>query len=91
MPTDWIVAAHLFATFAMTGIIWFVQIVHYPMLARLPRESLGRFGVAERGREPKQARGLDEVLRHALALVVGDAEAVLREPDKVRVRLLRSG
>jgi hypothetical protein len=38
MPTDWIVAAHLFATFAMTGIIWFVQIVHYPMLARLPRE-----------------------------------------------------
>ena len=39
MPTDWIVAAHLFATFAMTGIIWFVQIVHYPMLARLPQEN----------------------------------------------------
>ena len=38
MTTDWIVAAHLFATFAMTGIIWFVQIVHYPMLARLPYE-----------------------------------------------------
>ena len=36
MPTDWIVAAHLFATLSMTGIIWFVQIVHYPMLARLP-------------------------------------------------------
>ena len=39
MPTDWIVSAHLFATFAMTGIIWFVQIVHYPMLGRLPREN----------------------------------------------------
>ena len=39
MPTDWIVAAHLFATFAMTGIIWFVQVVHYPMLARLPHEN----------------------------------------------------
>lgn len=39
MPTDWIVAAHLFATFAMTGIIWFVQAVHYPMLARLPQEN----------------------------------------------------
>ena len=38
MPTDWIVAAHLVATFLMTGIIWFVQIVHYPMLARLPHE-----------------------------------------------------
>jgi len=42
MPTDWIVAAHLFATFAMTGIIWFVQIVHYPMLARLPREDFAK-------------------------------------------------
>ena len=41
MPTDWIVAAHLFATFAMTGIIWFVQVVHYPMLARLPHENFG--------------------------------------------------
>jgi hypothetical protein len=39
MPTDRIVAAHLFATFAMTGLIWFVQIVHYPMLARLPHEN----------------------------------------------------
>ena len=39
MTTDWIVAAHLVATFAMTGIIWFVQIVHYPMLARLPHEN----------------------------------------------------
>jgi hypothetical protein len=27
-------AIHLFATFGMTGLIWFVQIVHYPMLAR---------------------------------------------------------
>ena len=39
MQTDWILAAHLAATFIMTGIIWFVQIVHYPMLARLPREN----------------------------------------------------
>ena len=52
MPTDWIVAAHLFATFAMTGIIWFVQVVHYPMLSRLPHEN---FGELEREREA--ARG----------------------------------
>jgi hypothetical protein len=39
MPTDWIVATHLVATFVITGIIWFVQIVHYPMLARLPHEN----------------------------------------------------
>ena len=57
MPTDWIVAAHLFATFAMTGIIWFVQIVHYPMLARLPHEN---FAALERehhlSEEPGDAR-----------------------------------
>lgn len=39
MQTDWILAAHLASAFIMTGIIWFVQIVHYPMLAQLPREN----------------------------------------------------
>lgn len=39
MSTDWIFAAHLVATFVMTGIIWFVQVVHYPMLAHLPHEN----------------------------------------------------
>lgn len=36
---------HLFATFAMTGLIWFVQIVHYPMLAH---HAGPRFGDIER-------------------------------------------
>lgn len=37
-PPDWktlLLLAHLGATWAMTGLIWFVQIVHYPLLARL--------------------------------------------------------
>lgn len=34
----WLVWVHAFTTFAMTGLIWFVQIVHYPMLARYPAE-----------------------------------------------------
>ena len=29
-----IIHAHAFATLAMTGLIWFVQIVHYPLFAR---------------------------------------------------------
>lgn len=30
---------HLLTTFAMAGLIWFVQIVHYPMMARFEREN----------------------------------------------------
>lgn len=30
---------HLLTTFAMVGLIWFVQIVHYPMMASFEREN----------------------------------------------------
>ena len=30
---------HLLTTFAMAGLIWFVQIVHYPMMANFDREN----------------------------------------------------
>ena len=32
----WIVSLHLFATFFMTGLIWFVQLVHYPLFSFVP-------------------------------------------------------
>jgi hypothetical protein len=31
---NWLLA-HLVATAAMTGVIWFVQVVHYPLMARV--------------------------------------------------------
>ncbi|AMV33946.1 hypothetical protein VN12_17585 [Pirellula sp. SH-Sr6A] len=31
--TDWTLLGHLAATTMMVGIIWFVQIIHYPLLA----------------------------------------------------------
>jgi hypothetical protein len=34
-----VAAAHLLTTFAMVGVIWFVQIVHYPMMAIFDREN----------------------------------------------------
>lgn len=34
-----VAAAHLLTTFAMVGLIWFVQIVHYPMMASFDREN----------------------------------------------------
>jgi len=30
-----IFALHIFATFFMTGVIWFVQIVHYPLFSKV--------------------------------------------------------
>jgi hypothetical protein len=33
----------LFATLYMTGLIWFVQLVHYPMLADVPRDAFVAF------------------------------------------------
>ncbi|MFG0260045.1 MAG: hypothetical protein ACF8LK_06800 [Phycisphaerales bacterium JB041] len=34
----WILAVHAAATWIMTGLIWFVQLVHYPLMARVGRE-----------------------------------------------------
>lgn len=41
MPTEIsaIPLLHAFATVSMTGLIWFVQLVHYPMFARVGRET----------------------------------------------------
>jgi hypothetical protein len=35
--------AQLFATLYMTGLIWFVQLVHYPMLGDVPRDAFVAF------------------------------------------------
>ena len=34
----WLLFAQAFATLYMTGLIWFVQLVHYPMFADVPEE-----------------------------------------------------
>ena len=34
----WALALQCVATFAMTGLIWFVQVVHYPLFARVGTE-----------------------------------------------------
>ena len=33
--TIWLTSIHLFTTLAMTGVIWFVQIVHYPLFQKV--------------------------------------------------------
>lgn len=35
-----VLGSHAFATLAMTGLVWFVQLVHYPLFGRVPAEAL---------------------------------------------------
>lgn len=39
MDAQWLFAIHLVATLYMTGVIWFVQLVHYPLFAKVPDEA----------------------------------------------------
>lgn len=38
-----ILLAHAFATFAMTGVIWMVQVVHYPLFAQVGPEGFAAY------------------------------------------------
>ncbi len=42
--------AHAFAAVAMTGVIWFVQVVHYPLFARVGSDSFPRYHRAHTNR-----------------------------------------
>jgi uncharacterized membrane protein len=44
--TSWIVLLHLAATALMTGIIWFVQVVHYPLMALVGRDGYPAYQAA---------------------------------------------
>lgn len=39
MNGSFVATIHLLTTFAMVGLIWFVQIVHYPMMASFERKN----------------------------------------------------
>jgi uncharacterized membrane protein len=39
----WSLSLQAFATFAMTGLIWFVQVVHYPLFAGVGAEGYARY------------------------------------------------
>lgn len=38
-PSGPLIAAHILGTFAMMGLIWFVQLVHYPLMRRFPEHA----------------------------------------------------
>jgi len=54
-PLSWCLLIHAAATGVMTGLIWFVQVVHYPMFADVAQQSLGSPDAAERFAKHEQA------------------------------------
>ena len=47
---DAVVFVHAVATAVMTGLIWFVQIVHYPLFAAVGRDAFARYEAAHQTR-----------------------------------------
>lgn len=45
-----LLSLHLLATLLMVGIIWFVQIVHYPLMVYVGREDFQRYSVHNQSR-----------------------------------------
>jgi len=49
-PVITVVLAHLVATAFMTGVIWYVQVVHYPLMAGWPPDHFGAWEARHRER-----------------------------------------
>jgi hypothetical protein len=56
--------SHLFLTFFMTGVIWFVQIVHYPLMSEVGED---RFVVYERKHQQRTGYMVGPVMVAELA------------------------
>lgn len=62
-----ILLAHAAATLYMTGLVWFVQVVHYPLFSRAERAEFGRFA-AEHARRTTWVVGPPMLVEGAAAL-----------------------
>lgn len=50
IPTSLVLLANVAATAFMTGVIWYVQVVHYPLMAGWPHDRFGDWEVLHRQR-----------------------------------------
>jgi hypothetical protein len=76
--------AHLLATLLMTGIIWFVQVVHYPLFAQV-----GAAGFQAYESLHRQWTGL--VVAPLMLLELGTSLALLRYPPPIPAWSLWAG
>lgn len=66
----WLAAAHALATCIMVGLIWFVQIVHYPLFARVGRDAFAAY-------EAEHQRRTTLVVAPTMFVEVGTAALLL--------------
>jgi hypothetical protein len=84
-PATAIAAIHCVATLFMAGVIWFVQIVHYPLLALIPPDAVPTY-------EREHARRTGWVLAPVMFTELGTAVLLLwLRPSHVPLTLAVSG
>lgn len=66
---NWLLAAHAFITIFLTGLIWFVQIVHYPLFKRVGVLEFARYE-RENTRRTGWLVGAPMLLEFALAVAL---------------------
>ena len=50
MPESQLILIHLASTFTMVGIIWFVQVVHYPLMSEVGHENFVHYSMRHQQR-----------------------------------------
>lgn len=69
----WLLAAHAFVTLFMTGLIWFVQVVHYPLFNRVGKADFTAY-------EQQNTRRTGWVVGGPMLLELGLAAALAWSP-----------
>ena len=82
---QWVVVANAASAWVMTGLIWFVQVVHYPLLAVVPVESARGTAVQH------QARTARVVMLPMAVEGVTTLWLMFDRPDEVSVWLAWAG
>jgi hypothetical protein len=60
---------HCFAAFGLTGIAWFVQLVHYPLLREIPENSFPQY-LLQQGRRAKWLLGGGMLLEMVTGIIL---------------------
>ena len=81
MPAETLVLLHAAATLFMTGLIWFVQLVHYPLFARVETADFRRYA-------SEHQRRTTWVVVPAMLLELGTAIALVLEAGTASSRQL---
>ncbi len=85
LPQMFLLLVNLAATLFMTGVIWFVQVVHYPLFARVGATSFPQYEVLH-----SQATSAVVAVPMLIELFTGAALCV-QKPDKIDAWLLWLG